>query len=48
MEVISRGPQFLFLNAGDVRLELIRKDAFEGDKRLGIPGFTTFLLKWIT
>jgi hypothetical protein len=38
MEVISRGPQFLFLNAGDVRLELIRKDAFEGDKRLGIPG----------
>lgn len=38
MEVISRGPRSVFLNAGDVRLELIRKEAFEGDKRLGIPG----------
>ena len=38
MEVISRGPRSLFLNAGDVRLELIRKDAFEGDKRLGNLG----------
>jgi len=38
MEVISRGPRSLFLNAGDVRLELIHKDAYAGDKRLGIPG----------
>ena len=38
MEVISKGELFTFLNAGDVRLELISIKAFEGDDRLGKPG----------
>jgi catechol 2,3-dioxygenase-like lactoylglutathione lyase family enzyme len=38
MGVVSRGPRSVFLDAGDVRLELIRKEAFEGDPRLGVPG----------
>ena len=38
MGVVSRGPRSVFLDAGEVRLELIRKEAFEGDPRLGVPG----------
>ena len=38
MEVVSRGPRSIWLDAGAVRLELIRTDAFQGDERLGKPG----------
>jgi len=38
MEVISRSPRSVHLNAGSVRLELIRKELFEGDERLGKTG----------
>ena len=38
MEVLSRGPKSLYVDAGNVQLELIRKEAFEGDPRLGVPG----------
>ena len=38
MEVISRSPRSVHLNAGPVRIELIRKELFEGDERLGVTG----------
>ncbi len=38
MEVVLRGPRSIYLDAGGVRLELIKKEAFEGDPRLGVPG----------
>ena len=38
MEVVSRGPRSTWVDAGNVRLELIRKEAFAGDPRLGVPG----------
>ena len=38
MEVISKSPRSVHLDAGAVRLELIRREVFEGDERLGVPG----------
>ena len=38
MEVTLRGPRSIYLDAGPVKLELIRLEAFEGDERLGKPG----------
>ena len=39
MEVIQRFPSgAIFLDAGDVKLEIIPKKLFEGDDRLGVPG----------
>jgi len=38
MKVISRGARFVFLDAGEVRLELIHKDAWKDDPRLGKVG----------
>ncbi len=39
MEVTSRGPRSIYVDAGDVKLELIKVEAFAGDERLGKPGF---------
>jgi catechol 2,3-dioxygenase-like lactoylglutathione lyase family enzyme len=38
LKVTSRNPRAVYLDAGGVTLELIRKEVFEGDKRLGVPG----------
>ncbi|MBD3184724.1 hypothetical protein GF312_20755 [Candidatus Poribacteria bacterium] len=44
MEIVERLPlgeagECVFVDAGGVRLELIPKAAFEGDEKLGVPGF---------
>jgi len=48
MEVISKSPRSVHLDAGAVRLELIRREVFEGDERLECLVCTICPLKSIT
>jgi catechol 2,3-dioxygenase-like lactoylglutathione lyase family enzyme len=38
LKVTSRNPRAVYLDAEGITLELIRKEVFAGDKRLGVPG----------
>jgi len=39
LAVIDENPRAIHLDGGPVRIELIRKEVFEGDPNLGNPGF---------